>query len=85
MTRSLVTIKMQQIKTANTPETQQAKSALWDFLNSSFENLVRVCDSKQWDQAKIIVEKMRLIVLGLPQENDGCKILREVFLANEDP
>ena len=28
---------------------------------------------------------MRLIVLGLPQENYGSKLLRDVFLSNEDP
>ena len=28
---------------------------------------------------------MRLIVLGLPQENYGSKLLRDVFLTNEDP
>lgn len=57
---------MSQIKAANTPENEKAKAALWEYLNATFEQLIKVSDNKQWDQAKILVEKMRLIVLGLP-------------------
>ena len=84
VTRSLMTIKMQQIKSSSTPETQQAKASLWGYCYSSFETLVRVCESKQWDQARIIVEKIRLIVIGLPQENFGSRLLREAFLEMEE-
>ena len=45
---------------------------------------MRVCEGKQWDQARIIVEKIKLIVLGLPQENFGSRLLREAFLEMEE-
>ena len=42
------------------------------------------CDNKQLDKAKLVAEKIRLIVLPLAHENFGQKLLRESFLEMEE-
>ena len=85
VTRSLMTIKMQHIRQAgNTAEAQQEKGTLWSYCSTSFEKFVRLCDGKQWEQARILAEKMRLIILGLKGEDFGGRLLREAFLEMEE-
>ena len=83
VTRSLLTIKMDQIKKAGTPEAAEDKGALWKFCDSQFQNFVQLCDNKQMTQAKIIVEKIRLVVLGMSEEKFASKLLTEAYFEME--
>ena len=80
-----MTIKLEQLKKlGQTQDTSQERTALWNFCDSQFQNFVQFCDSRQWNQAKIAVEKIRLVVLGLPGERFGSRLLREAFLEMEE-
>ena len=83
VTRSLMTIKMDHIKKMGA-EAKEEKAALWKFCDSQFHALVNLCDNKQYQQAQLLAEKIRLIVLGLQAEKFDSRLLKENFLEMEE-
>lgn len=83
VTRSLLTIKMEHIKKAGSEAVEEI-AQLWKFCDSQFANLVQACDNRLWQEAQIIADKLRLIVLGLKNQNFASRLLREAFLVMEE-
>ena len=83
VTRSLITIKMEQILKLGNDGVEE-KAALWKFCDSHYQKLVQLCDKRQFDQAKIVADKIRLVVLGLRSENFASRILKDCYMEMED-